>query len=481
MKLEPREARRPVLWLPLATILLVALLLPVRSWASAAPPPTDAQIVAQVDDYMRAAVEHELFRGSILVARAGRPIVSRSYGEANVELDVPNTPQTVFRLASVSKQFTAAAILLLQQRGQLKVGDRISQHLESCPEAWREVTIHHLLSMTSGMPGVTGLELGPLRGLPVPWDQWLEAIRKKPLDFAPGTDFAYANSGYTLLGFIIERVSGQSYGDFLREHIFRPAGMTRTDYEDPQRIVKQRATGYRQLPGESIANVPYAELIRLYAAGGVYSTTEDLLRWDEALRAEKILTRESIALMTTPVREMYPGKIYAYGCWIHHKRGRQEVAHGGNLAGFITYFARYPAEQIAIVVLSNNGRGSSGKISDVLASIVFGEPFERPKARQAITVDPAVLAAYVGEYRARQPKATYTMSLEGGRLMAQESGFAKAELFAESATEFFQRNADIQFRFLRNAAGAVTGFVSSQGDSTLYETVVAEKVTPPGP
>lgn len=440
--------------------------------------PSERHIRGKVDEYMKSAVEFERFTGSILIARDGQVLVSKSYGMANVELGVPNSPNTVFRIASLTKQFTATAILMLQERGKLKVTDPIGKYLTDCPEAWRAITIRHLLTMTSGIPGVTAMELGPLRGLPVPWDQWLEATKRKPLDFAPGETFKYANSGYTLLGFIIERVSGKSYGDFLQENIFTPLGMKQSGYEDPLRIVKNRATGYRQLPGDPITNVPYAELIRLYAAGGVYSTTQDLLLWDQALYTNKLLSQTSLDEMFTTDKEMLPGKGYAYGWWTSQKFGRREIAHGGNLAGFITYIARFPSDRVTVIVLSNNGRGSSGKICNVLSAIAFGAPYEMPRERKAITVESSVLDTYVGKYRFQQPPATYTITKENGKLMMEEPGFPKAEMFAESETDFFLKTYDVQITFEKDANGTVTGMIVYQGDSTLYEVIKGQLIRP---
>lgn len=438
--------------------------------------PSVRHIRMKVDEYMKSAVEVERFSGSILIARDGQPIVSKSYGMANVELGVPNTPTTVFRLASLTKQFTATAIMMLQEQGKLNVNDPIGKYLADCPETWRTITIRHLLTMTSGIPGVSALELGPLRGLPVPWDQWLDATKRKPLDFAPGENFKYANSGYTLLGFIIERVTGKSYGEFLQENIFTPLGMKQSGYEDPLRIIKNRATGYRQLPGDPITNVPYAEVIRLYAAGGIYSTTEDLLLWDRALSTNKLLSQRSLDEMFTPYKEMLPGKGYAYGWWTSRKFGRREIAHGGNLAGFITYIARFPSDRVTVIVLSNNGRGSSGKISNVLSAIVFGAPYEIPKERKAIPVSPSVLEKYVGQYRFQYPPATYAITLENGKLMMEEPGFPKAEMFAESETDFFLKTYDVQIKFEKDASGSVTGMTVYQGDSTLYEVIKGQRI-----
>lgn len=457
---------------------LVALYLLVFQSASAqnAAAPSARQIVAKVDEYMKSAVEVERFSGSILIARDGQAIVSKSYGMANVELDVPNTPNTVFRLASLTKQFTAAGVMMLQERGKLNVNDSFCKYLTDCPQAWQPITIRHLLTMTSGIPGATAMELGPLQGLPVPWKQWLAATKTKPLDFAPGENFKYANPGYTLLGFIIERVSGKSYGEFLQENIFTPLGMKQTGHEDPRRIIKNRATGYRQLPGDPVTNVPYAEVVALYAAGGIYSTTEDLLLWDKALYTDKLLSRKSIDEMFTPFKEMLPGKGYAYGWWSSKKFGRQEVAHGGNLAGFITYIARYPSERVTVIVLSNNGRGSSGKISNVLSAIVFGAPYEIPRERRAVAVASSVLEKYVGQYRFQHPPTSFTITNENGKLMAQRDAEPKVEMFAESETDFFLKTEDVQFTFVKDTNGAVTGLIVHQGDSTLYEVMTGQKI-----
>lgn len=438
--------------------------------------PTAKQISAKVDEYMKAAVEVERFTGSILIARDGEKIVSKGYGMANIEFDAPNTPDTVFRLASVSKQFTATAIMILQERGQLSVNDLACKYLENCPAAWQTITIRQLLTMTHGIPNVNALELGALRSFPVSWDQWLEATGKKPLEFVPGEKFKYLGAGYTLLGFIIERVSGKSYGEFLQENIFAPIGMKRTGYEDPLRIIKNRATGYKQLPGASVTNVPYREIIRMYASGGIYSTTEDLLIWDKSFYTEKLLSKKSIDEIYTPFKEMQPGKGYAYGLWSSQKFGRRRLAHGGNATGFITYFARYPEDRVTVIVLSNNQSGSAGKINDVLSAITFGEPFEMPKERKAVTVAASVLEKYIGEYRFEYPPTTQTITVENGKLMLFESGFPKDELFAESETDFFSKAFDVQIKFVKDANGTVTGAIVHQGDSTLFEIIEGKKI-----
>jgi CubicO group peptidase (beta-lactamase class C family) len=457
-------------------IMFVAVCLFVFQTVSAQSTPSARQIKAKVDEYMKAAVEFERFSGSILIAKDGKPIVSKGYGMANVEFDAPNTPDTVFRLASVSKQFTAAAIMILQERGKLNTSDLACKHLAECPAAWQTITIRHLLTMTHAVPNVTALELGGLRGLPVPFDQWTEATGKKPLEFKPGEKFKYLGAGYTLLGFIIERVSGKFYGEFLQENIFTPLGMKRTGYEDPLRIIKNRAIGYKQLQGDPITNVPYREIVRMYASGGIYSTTEDLLLWSNALSTGKILSKKSLDEMFTPFKDMQPGKGYAYGLWSNQKFGRRRLAHGGNATGFITYFAYYPEDRVTVIVLSNNQSGSAGKINDVLSAITFGREYEMPKERKAIAVASSVLDKYVGVYKFEYPETSYTITIENGKLMMTEPGFPKDEMFAESETDFFSKMFDVQIKFVKDASGMVTGVIGYQSDSTLFEVIEGKKV-----
>lgn len=457
-------------------ITLFSVFLLIFQTVSAQKAPSDQQIKTKVDEYMKAAVKFEPFMGTILIARDGKPIVSKGYGMANVEFDAPNNSQTVFRLASVSKQFTAAAIMILQERGKLHTSDLACKYLKDCPAAWQAITIRHLLTMTHGIPNINASEIGSLRGLPIPMDQWFEVTSKKPLEYSPGEKFKYLNAGYAALGLIIEGVSGKSYGEFMQENIFKPLGMTRSGYEDPLRIIKNRATGYRQMPDTPITNLPYREIVRMYAAGGIYSTAEDLLLWSNSFFTNKILSKKSIDEMFTPFKEMQPDIGYAYGLWSSQQFGRRRLAHGGNATGFITYIAQYPEDRVTVIVLSNNERGSAGKINDVLSAIVFGEKYEIPKERKAVTVPSSVLDSYVGEYKFQYPETNYTITNENGKLMLLEPGFPKDEMFAESETDFFSKTYDIQIKFIKDTNGRVTGLTVYQADSTLYPTMSGQKV-----
>lgn len=342
---------------------------------AAVQPPSDAQVAAKADEYLRAAVAHDQFTGAVLVARDGVPIFSRGYGKANYELDVPNTPDIAFEIASLTKQFTAAAIMLLQEQGKLKTSDPICRYVDDCPAAWRLITLRHLLTHTSG--------IGNFSSLPG-WDEDLgrktyrhhelvDLFRDLPLAFAPGEKYAYSNSGYVLLGLAIERASGKSYGDFLRDTIFTPLGMTRTRFDDTGALIPGRATGYYSRGRDFIGSPYNLDRTTQFAASGITTTLRDLLSWDRALYTDRLLSKKSLDEMFMPYRNGY-----GYGWQIGEKLGRRKLDHSGSNDGYSSYIVRFPDDRVTVIVLSNSDRTSAGKAGTNLASIVFGLPYTLP-------------------------------------------------------------------------------------------------------
>ncbi len=428
---------------------------------TAAAPPSAHEITRKVDEYMNAAMRINRFGGAVLVARDGRPIVSRGYGMANIELDVPNTPQTVFRLGSVTKQFTGMAIVLLQERGKLSVNDPVCKYLSECPRAWQPITIKNLLTHTAGIPNYTEFPDFPKTAAgETTADELINRFKDKPLQFALGEKYAYSNSGYYLLGMIIERASGKTYADFLQENIFAPLGMKQTGYDNPVRIIKNRAAGYART-NDGFVNAAPISMSTAYAAGALYSTVEDLLLWDQALYTEKLVSRKSLDEAFTPFKSNY-----GYGWSIGKRFERQVIAHGGGIFGFSTYIARYPADRVTIVVLSNVEGAPSGEIANSLAGIVFGGPYEIPAERKEIQVAAKTLEKYVGQYQLT-PQLALSVTLEGGKLLGQISTQPKLELAAESETVFFFKTVNAQVTFMINAQGEVTGLTFRQGGSDI--------------
>ncbi len=341
--------------------------------------PSDRQIAAKVDEYLTTAHKLRNFTGSVLVARDGKPIISKGYGMANYELNVPNAPQTVFRVGSITKQFTAMAIIMLQERGKLNVEDPICKFLENCPAVWQPITIRHALTHTSGMINYTNLRDAPKGLSSYSPAELVDLLRSKPLEFTPGEKFAYNNSGYYLLGLIIEKTSGKPYAEFLRDNIFTPLGMKNSGYDDSLALVPNRASGYRRV-GQTFVNATYTDMGFPYAAGALYSTTEDLLLWDKALYMEKLVSRKSLDETFTAYKEIdfMPGSKYAYGWAISKRSNRQMIEHGGDINGFSTWFRRFAADKVTVIVLSNQQRYKVDKVADDLSDIAFGESYKLP-------------------------------------------------------------------------------------------------------
>ena len=448
----------------LATFIALFLILVAQVSAqtpAASPLPSTEEITRKVDEYMSAAVSVNRFSGAVLLARDGQPIVSRGYGMANLEHGAPNTPQTVFRVGSVTKQFTGMAVVLLQERGKLSVNDPICKYLTDCPPAWQPITIKNLLTHTAGIPNYTEFpDFMKTAAADTTAAELISRFRDKPLQFALGEKYAYSNSGYYLLGTIIERASGKAYADFLQENIFAPLGMKDTGYDNPVRIIKHRAAGYART-SDGFINAAPISMSTAYAAGALYSTVGDLLLWDQALYTEKLVSRKSLDEAFTPFKSNY-----GYGWSIGKRYDRQVIAHGGGIFGFSAYIARYPADRVTVVVLSNVEGAPSGEIANSLSAIVFGAKYEIPAERKEVQVAAKTLEKYVGQYQLT-PQLVLKVTLEDGKLFAQISTQPKLELFAESETVFFFKVVNAQVTFVINAQGEVTGMVFRQGGSDI--------------
>lgn len=334
---------------------------------------------------------------AIAVVKDGELIHCQGYGLANLEWGCPIQPDTVFQLASITKQFTATAIMLLEQQGKLHLDDPITTYLPDYPTHDRHITITHLLNHTSGIPSYTGLDIfitDLIHKALTPHD--LPAYFKDlPLEFEPGTRFVYNNSGYHLLGLIIEQASGVSYEQFIQQHIFQPLGMNHSYYMHNKAIIPQRASGYDKTP-EGYQQAEYLNMLIPYAAGSLGSTVEDLVRWDAGLHAGQLLDQATQERMYTPV-QLADGSTapYGFGFGTHNYEGHRLIHHGGGIFGFHTFIARFVDEQAMIAILANDSGIDVEKITRNIARHIFEIP---ALTRTPITLSTAMLDKTVGTY-----------------------------------------------------------------------------------
>ncbi len=420
-----------------------------------------AALAAKVDEYMQAQAKVNGFSGSILLARAGKPLVSRGYGFANVEWQIPNSSQTKFRIGSITKQFTSMAVMQLREQGKLKLEDSVCAYVTPCPDAWKPVSIHHLLTHTSGIPTYTGLpEWRKVNMVPKTVDEMIGFFRDLPLQWVPGEKFAYNNSGYFLLGAVIEKAAGKKYEQVLGEHIFGPLGMADSGYDWSATIIPRRASGYSGKP-PAVQNAPALDMQQPYAAGSLYSTTEDLLKWDQALYADRLLPAAAKQTMWTPFKNDY-----AYGWTIAPAApatfGHRRIAHGGGINGFSSMIVRLPDVNVTAIVLANNDTANAGAVARDLLAIYYGQPYTVPAPRTVAKVDPSIYDQYVGKYEIA-PAFVMTVTRESNSLFTQATGQQKFEVFPESETKFFPKMVEATITFEKDAAGKVVALVLTQG------------------
>ena len=406
-----------------------------------------AQDAARMDQIVQSYVAEHQFMGSVLVARGNQVLFSKGYGYANLEWNIPDAPSTKFRLGSITKQFTAASILLLEERGKLSTADQVKKYLTDAPAAWDKITTFHLLTHTSGIPNFTSFpEYRKLEPFPATAAQLVALFRDRPLDFQPGEKWSYSNSGYIVLTYLIEKITGASYEKFVQENIFTPLGMKDSGYDSNSAVIAHRASGYVRNK-DAFENAGFIHMTIPQGAGALYSTTEDLLKWEQALFGGKLLSPASLEKMTTPYKNDY-----AFGLGVRTAGGRKVIDHNGGIEGFNTDLVYYPEDQLTIVVLANVNGSAPEQIARKLGALCHGESVKLPSERKEITLDRAILNRYVGAYRMPQG-AVMLITLDGNQLNSRLGNQPVVPIFPESKTMFFARVVDAQLEFPEDDTG----------------------------
>jgi CubicO group peptidase (beta-lactamase class C family) len=442
--------------LALAAALILPAPLSLPGHVAAAQPRAPAEATAsdqgveeRLRSYMKARRDLGHFNGTVLVMQAGRTLISEGTGWAVFEHAVPATSATRYAVASITKQFTAAAILQLRDRGLIEVDDPLCKHLDPCPEAWRPITIRHLLNHTSGV-----LDYEEPRGLGDPEyisfvtrpDHLETAVKEAaaaPLEFVPGSKFHYSNTGYILLSKVISKVSGQPFGEYIEEHVLRPAGMAESVIFTRE-IIPQLARGYRMkrvslrliAQGQDLNDPALVEPHVLGDMSGEHgdanliTTAQDLARWVAALGSGKIVGARSLQEMTTPALENY-----GYGVEIGARFGTRHISHSGGLAGYVSLLDSYPEKDLVVVVLSNLEGTRLGAVARDLAAIALGVPYGLPTRHAIVDLPAAELQKWVGEYAVAG--GTIAVALKGEALELRAPDGSAGPLLAESPDRFY--------------------------------------------
>ena len=428
-------------------ILVITLAAPTATRADDASTSGAAQ---QMDALLRHAYKPDAPGAAVIVVKYGKPILRKGYGLANLELNVPIQPDMVFRLGSMTKQFTAVGILMLVHEGKLALDDDITRFLRGYPTHGEGITIENLLTHTSGIKNYTDmpswLKLW-CKDFTVP--ELVDLFKNEPMQFKPGENWEYSNSGYILLGAIIEKVSGQSYADFIRQRIFEPLGMKHSYYGDYDTVIPGRVSGY-EVHGNGFVNTAYLSMTRPYAAGSLLSSVDDLARWDAALYTDKLIPQSLLRKAWTPFR-LKDGRStgYGYGWVMWTYQGHRVIEHEGGINGFSTSGIRLPDDHVYVAVLSNCPGLKAGPddLAMKLAALAIGKPEREPLA---IKVPGAVLDRYVGTYRI-DAESTRTVRREGGHLVTQRTAGARNSAWPLSPTEFFYKETPLHLHFEVNA------------------------------
>ena len=387
--------------------LMVCAMIVVALQSAAFGQLTSQEKAAKIGEVMATAQKYRLFNGSALVAENGKVIYKQGLGLANMEWKIPNTPDTKFRLGSITKQFTATLIMQLVEEGKVKLDGKLSDYLPDYrKDIGEKVTVHQLLNHTSGIPSYTALPgfFNDVSRNPYSVGDFVKKYASNNLEFEPGSKFSYNNSGYFLLGAIVEKMTGKPYEQVLKEKILDPLGMKNTGYDHYDKLLEKRASGYQKTP-DGYINAPYLDMSIPYAAGSLYSTVEDLYLWDQALYTNRVLSAQSKELMFKPYLSDY-----AYG-WVITKAKLgtgsdtvPKIAHGGGINGFSTVIVRFPADKHLIVLLDNTSQGANlAGLEQELTNILYNQPFNLPRMPVAEVLNKTItskgIEAAIVQYR----------------------------------------------------------------------------------
>jgi D-alanyl-D-alanine carboxypeptidase len=446
------------------SLLLILLISSPSTRSQTSAISSNSQLADSMDKVAADVYKPQAPGAAIIVMKDGQVIFRRGYGIANLELNVPIRPEMVFRLASVTKQFTAVAIMLLVEQGKLSLQDDIKKFLPDYPTGERKITIENLLTHTSGVKEYTD-KLWPTRMREdLRLERLIDVFKNEPLEFPPGTKQSYSNSNYILLGAVIEKASSTPYRQFVEDNIFKPLAMKHSYYEGIQEVIPDRVAGYVKDSG-AYFNAPYFSTNQLYAAGALCSSVDDLALWDAATYSEKLLKRGSWERIFTPYK-LADGKMsdFGFGWALSRFEGRTIASHTGGAPGFTAYVLRLPEDRVYVAILSNDWRApvQPEYVAKRLAALAIGKPITETALRK---LDAEMLDQFVGQYQDVDGEVT-TVRRDGSRLFAQSGRDPEVELFPAADETFVIKAFEAKVSFAKDGQGKVTGMIFHVGDQT---------------
>jgi CubicO group peptidase (beta-lactamase class C family) len=415
----------------------------------------------KLDALIEGYTETGKFNGSVLVASNDQILLEKGYGYKNFNESILNDSSTVYQIASVTKQFTSAVILKLVELNKLSLSDKLNKFYPDFPKGV-DISIENLLTHTSGIFDWTkSINFSPKNEQTL-----LGFLKTKALDFSPGTNWSYSNSNYSLLGYIIQKVTGVTYEDAVRKYIFIPLQMTHSGFDFKNFVSKDKATGYSVFSDSSRIEGKLYDPAGPFAAGEIYSTVGDLYKWHRGLQSYKIISRASLERAYTPFKDHY-----GYGWIIDSLFNRRITSHSGDISGFSSNLARITEDNVFIILLNNKERSGLEAITRNILAILYDQPYSIPVKRHPVKLDEEILKKYIGGYEVSSPHGPIQgeVTFEKGKLMVQAQGGPKLELIAENKDHFFDSYDDTEgdVEFKTNANGKVNGIVLSQNGVIL--------------
>lgn len=428
----------------------------------------------QMDELLNGLFESNGPGGVALVVKDGKTVYRKAFGMANLELDVEMEPEHIFRIGSITKQFTAVATLKLAEEGKVDLNADITEYIKDYPTHGHKITVKHLLNHTSGIKSYTGMPqwTSETRKQDFELTELIDYFKNEPMDFAPGDDFRYNNSGYILLGHIIEVASGEKYADYIQNHIFTPLKMNSSSYGSTSRIIKNRASGYDKAD-EMYKNADFLSMTQPHAAGSLLSTVGDLHTWYQSVLNDEIISAESRKMAHTP-ETLNDGEVldYGYGWGVGNIQGVPMIQHGGGINGFLSASLVLPEEKLFVAVLSNCNCNPPGTVANKLAALAIDKPYNWEKIDLSDEELQSYQAVYEQAKKGNEPENLRIITYEKGQLFSLRSGGTRYKIFPFDKDQFYFEDSLSTLEFNRNANGEIESVTmkSNRNDKSWQRT-----------